>query len=95
MIGICVNVSLDADNKCTSVRIALTGLASGAQRASAGEASLLGSAGDATAIGVAMDAIAASADTHTDQSASADYRRQLIRSLGREVALTAFARARG
>ena len=41
-----------------------------------------------------MAAIADAADTHDDMSADADYRKQLIRTLGREVALSAFDRAR-
>ncbi|MCB1748067.1 MAG: FAD binding domain-containing protein [Gammaproteobacteria bacterium] len=95
VVGICVMVGLDDDDKCVSARIALSGLADGCQRASAGEASLLDSEGDEQAIAVAMDAIAESVETQSDQSADADYRRQLIRSVGREVAARAFARARG
>ncbi len=94
VVGVCVRVVLDDNDKCSDARIALSGLAAGAQRATAGEASLIGSAGDPTAVGVAMDAIADAVETHSDMSADADYRRQLIRTLGREVALEAFRRAR-
>ena len=51
--------------------------------------------GNEAAIDQAMDAIATAAETHSDMSADADYRRQLIRTLGREVTASAFARARG
>jgi carbon-monoxide dehydrogenase medium subunit len=95
VVGVCVMVGLDAEDKCVSARIALSGLADGCQRASAGEASLLGADGDGQAVAVAMDAIAAAVDAQSDQSADADYRRQLIRSVGRDVAARAFARARG
>ena len=94
VIGVAVLVTLDPSGKCSSARIALAGLADGAQRAPAGEARLLGSQGDVADIDRAMDAIADQADTHSDLSADADYRKQLIRTIGREVALSAFARAR-
>ncbi|MGR8919902.1 MAG: FAD binding domain-containing protein [Gammaproteobacteria bacterium] len=94
VVGVCVCVTLDDDDRCASARITLAGLANGAERAPVGEASLTGSAGDAAAIGAAMDAIADAAETQDDLSADADYRRQLIRSLGREVGARAFARAR-
>ena len=94
VVGVCSLITLDDAGRCSAARIALAGLADGAQRAPAGEASLLGSDGNAAAIDQAMDAIAAAADTHSDMSADADYRRQLIRTLGREVTATAFARAR-
>lgn len=94
VIGVAVLVTLDPGGKCSSARIALAGLADGAQRVPAGEAKLLGSQGDIAAIDSAMAAIAAQAETHSDMSADADYRKQLIRTIGREVAISAFARAR-
>lgn len=94
VIGVCVNVTLDSKGHCGAARIALAGLAGGCQRATVGESALIGSTGDADAIDAAFDAIAAAADTHSDMSADADYRRQLIRSIGSDVAATAFARAR-
>ena len=95
VVGVCAFVTLDENGKCSQARIALSGLADGCQRASAGEASLLDSDGDDAAIDAAMDAIATSVETHSDESADAEYRRQLIRTIGREVGRTAFARARG
>jgi carbon-monoxide dehydrogenase medium subunit len=94
VIGVCAYVTIDDNDKCIAARITLAGLANGASRGSAGEASLLGSGGDRKAIEVAMKAIADSIDTHSDMSADADYRRQLIRSIGCDVALEAFSRAR-
>ena len=93
VVGVCVRVSLDADGTCNEARVSLSGLADGGQRAPAAEAGLQDSDGSATAIAQAMDAAAEVAETHSDMSADADYRRQLIRSLGSEVAATAFARA--
>ncbi len=94
VIGVAVLVTLDAAGRCSAARIALAGLADGAQRAQLGEAQLIGSSGDQASIDAAMGAIAANADTHSDMSADADYRKQLIRTIGREVAASAFARAR-
>jgi carbon-monoxide dehydrogenase medium subunit len=94
VVGVCVSVAVGADGNCSSARVSLSGLADGGQRAPAAEAGLIGSDGGADAIAQAMAAAAEAADTHSDMSADADYRRQLIRSLGCEVAATAFARAR-
>ena len=94
VIGVAVLVTLDTSGKCSAARIALAGLADGAQRARLGEAKLIGSSGDQASIDLAMGAIADNADTHSDMSADADYRKQLIRIIGRDVALSAFARAR-
>lgn len=94
VIGVAVLVTLAASGKCSAARIALAGLADGAQRAKLGETKLIGSSGDQASIDAAMGAIADAADTHSDMSADADYRKQLIRTIGREVALSAFARAR-
>lgn len=94
VVGVCVSVALGADGNCDGARVSISGLADGGQRAPAAEAILAGSDGGAEVVAKAMDAAAEAADTHSDMSADADYRRQLIRSLGCEVAATAFARAR-
>ncbi len=93
VIGVAVLVTLDTGGQCSTARIALAGLADGAQRARSGEAKLIGSRGDSASIDAAMGAIADAAQTHSDMSADAAYRKQLIRTIGREVALRAFARA--
>ncbi len=94
VIGVCVQVTLDASGVCSAAGVSLTGLAGGAQRAPVGETALLGTAGDVDAVTQAMHAVADSVDTHSDMSADAAYRKQLIRTLGVDVALAAFARAR-
>lgn len=95
VVGICISVTLDDGGRCIAARVALAGLANGAERAAAGEASLLGSDGNTESLATAMQAIADSATAHSDMSASADYRKQLICSLGAEVGARAFARAAG
>ncbi len=95
VIGVCVSLAV-ADGRCAAARVAVGGLATGPQRASAAEAALAGTAaGDAAAIGAAMEAAAAEIETQHDLWADSDYRKQLIRSLGAEVAGSAFARATG
>ena len=95
VVGVCVAVALDADGRCETARISLSGLAAGAQRVSSGEAALKGSAGDAASLETVFAGIADSVEAQADKWASQAYRQQLIRSLGVEVARTAFARARG
>lgn len=95
VIGVCVNVTLGKDGSCAAARIGIAGLSGGCQRGTAGETLLSGSSGDAAAIAEAMEAIASEVETHGDMSADADYRRQLIRTVGSEVAASAFTRARG
>lgn len=94
VVGICVKITLNDSGSCDTARIALTGLADGAQRALDGESNLIGSDGGDTAIENAMKAIAESTETHSDLSASAAYRKHLIRTLGVTVVKTAFERAR-
>lgn len=94
VVGVCMLVSLDAGGKCSAARIGLSGLAAGAQRAPAGEQALLGSTGDAASVDKALDAIVASVETQSDKWADAGYRSNLIRTIGRKVAATAFTRAR-
>jgi CO/xanthine dehydrogenase FAD-binding subunit len=50
-------------------------------------------AGDAEGIAKALAAAAAAAETQDDMWADGAYRKQLIRSLGKEVVASAFARA--
>ncbi len=95
VLGVCIRLALDGAGACSSARIALAGLAGGAQRAPAGEQALLGSRGDGESVARALEAIVDTVETHDDQWADAQYRRQLIRTIGAEVAATAFARARG
>lgn len=93
VVGVCVCVELDAAGCCSAASIALSGLAAGAQLAPAGAALLVGSSGDATTLARAMDAVAAAVEAQSDKWASTAYRQQLIRTLGADVAATAFARA--
>ena len=94
VVGVCVNVSLDGGGRCTAVRVSLTGLPDGAQRSTSAEEALLNSNCEPEVLRSAMNAAADNVDAQSDDSASADYRRQLIRTLGAEVAQLAVDRAK-
>ncbi len=95
VIGVCVAVEVEG-GRCARARVAVGGLATGPQRSGAAEAALAGLAPDDEAgIAVALDAAAGEIETQEDLWADRDYRKQLIRSLGAEVAATALARAAG
>jgi len=93
VVGICVKVQLDAGGTCTAARISLSGLPAGAQLAAVGADQLVGSRGEHDALARAFGAIAESVDIQSDKWATDEYRKQLIRTLGAEVASAAFARA--
>lgn len=94
VIGVCASVSLDENNKCKSARISVGGLETGPVRFERAEAALLGSAHDDVkchedAISVAAE----EADIFDDVTGDAEFRRQLIRSVGLKSIVTAFERA--
>jgi carbon-monoxide dehydrogenase medium subunit len=95
VVGLCVYVELDAGGVCTAARIALSGLPAGAQLAAAGVEHLVGTRGEHDALARAFGALADDVEAQSDKWASEAYRRQLIRTLGAEVAAAAFARAAG
>lgn len=95
VVGVCVLVVLDGAGRCQSARVSLAGLSAGAQRAPVAEEALKGSSGGADEIAAAFVAAAAAAETQSDKWADSAYRQQLIRTLGLDVGLMAFARAQG
>jgi aerobic carbon-monoxide dehydrogenase medium subunit len=96
VIGACVLVSTDAAGTCKAARVAFGGVATGPRRSRAAEELLHGCrAGELERIGAAMAAAAEEMETQSDLWADAAYRKQLIRTLGSEMAASAFARASG
>jgi aerobic carbon-monoxide dehydrogenase medium subunit len=96
VIGACVLVSTDAGGACSAARVAFGGLATGPRRSHAAEERLRGChGGDRERIGAAIAAAAEELETQGDLWADAGYRKQLIRTLGAEMAASAFARASG
>ena len=94
VIGVAAMLSTDGSGACTSARVAIGGLGDGPRRSAAAESGLQGvSAGDDDGIAAALQAASDETETQSDMWADADYRKQLIRSLGAEVVASAFARA--
>ena len=94
VIRVCAMITVDGSGACASVRVAVGGLGDGPRRSGAAEGALAGvSASDTDAIAAALQAASDEIETQSDMWADADYRKQLIRSLGAEVVATAFARA--
>ncbi|MBT3627642.1 MAG: carbon monoxide dehydrogenase [Rhodospirillaceae bacterium] len=94
VIGVAAMLSTDGSGACTSARVAIGGLGDGPRRSAAAESGLQGvAAGDADGIAAALQAASDETETQSDMWADADYRKQLIRSLGAEVVASAFARA--
>jgi CO/xanthine dehydrogenase FAD-binding subunit len=81
-----------ADGVIAQARIAMTGVAPTARRASDAEAMLIGSRLDQGVGDDVIEAVRAVAEPDTDLHASADYRRHLVGVLGRKALLAAWKR---
>lgn len=96
VIGVAIMITTDGSGACTSARVAIGGLGDGPCRSKAGESAFQGvSAKDSDGIAAALQAASDETETQSDMWADADYRKLLIRSLGADVAASAFARAAG
>tara|TARA_B100000315_G_scaffold188351_1_gene178080 strand:- start:827 stop:1705 length:879 start_codon:yes stop_codon:yes gene_type:complete len=96
VIGVAAMIGTDGSGACSSARVAVGGLGDGPRRSAAAESGLKGaSAGDFEAIAAALQAASDEIETQSDMWADADYRKQLIRSLGADAVASAFARAAG
>ena len=94
VVGVAAYIETDSHGACTAARLGIGGILPRCRRATAGEAALKGvHAEDAAAIDAALDAAGAEVEPQDDRWASADYRKIQIRSLGRAVVASAFARA--
>jgi carbon-monoxide dehydrogenase medium subunit len=92
VIGIAACLHFDNTDCCDYARITLTGL-SGAQRCLEAEASLLSTTANTEEITEAMMIVCSKVSTYTDSMATADYRYQLIKTIGLEVIEIAKKRA--
>ncbi len=94
VVGVAVLVQTDAAGICLRARVAFSGLGDGPCRSAAAEQVLIGARADETSkIGEAFEAAAAELEVQADMWADEDYRRLLMRELGKEVTATAFNRA--
>ena len=79
IVGIAVNLTLNASGNCESVSIGVTGVGPKAYRATGAEASLNGKALDEQTINAAADHASDGVDLNTDLYSSGEYRRQLAK----------------
>ena len=94
VIGVCVNLNTDEQGKCLHAKIALVGLINCPCRSYEAEKVLVGTtSSNSTAIAEATKTASDQVETQSDMWADADYRKQLIRSIGKEVIESAFLRA--
>ena len=93
--GVAAYIALDADGRCIDARLAVGGVLPRAQQFGSIKQLLAGQVPNDALLAAAADAAAETIETHDDHWASADYRRTLIRSVGRTVLGLAAMRAAG
>lgn len=94
IVGVAAVVRLNADGRCASAAIGITGAGSKAERATAAERSLVGSTLDEAALRKAGAAAAEAIEPVGDIHASAEYRRHLVQEFTVRALRAAQARAR-
>lgn len=93
VVGVAVNLSLDAGGACRSAGVGITGVASKAYRAGGVEAGLSGKKLDSKIASAAATHATEGIDVNGDLFASADYRRHLANVYTRRAIETAAGRA--
>ncbi len=94
IIGVAAYVETDGSGTCTAARLAVGGILPVTRRSPAGESALVGKkADDGAGIDAALAAAADEIDPQGDRWVEGDYRKVLIKDLGRQVVGTAFQRA--
>ena len=95
IVGIAASIEVDESGVCTDARFSVGGILPTAQRFDGVGEVLCGRPATPEALAEAAGAAADAIETQTDTLASADYRKVLIRTLGRDVLARAHARATG
>jgi CO/xanthine dehydrogenase FAD-binding subunit len=96
LVGVAAVVTLGAGNKCEQARLVYFSIGDGPVEAHQAAAQLSGQAPTAEAIREAAETAGeVDADPNTDINASAEYRRHLVKVLGRRALTEAFQRAKG
>ena len=95
IIGIAASIEVDEAGVCTNVRFSVGGILPTARRFDGARDVLCGRPGTPEAFAEAASAAADAIETQSDHVASADYRKVLICTLGRDVLAEAHARATG
>ncbi|MBI2683560.1 MAG: xanthine dehydrogenase family protein subunit M [Acidobacteriales bacterium] len=94
VVGVAVNLGLDAAGKCANASIGVTGAAAKAFRAGGAEAALTGKPPDAAVAAAAAAKAADRQDMNSDLYASAEYRRHLVEVTARRAVLAAVGAAK-
>jgi carbon-monoxide dehydrogenase medium subunit len=94
VVGVAVDLRLDAGGTCTQAGIGVTGVAARAYRAEGAEAVLTGRVTDEAGAAAAAAKICDGQDVNSDLYASAEYRRHLVAVTARRAILAAAAAAR-
>ena len=94
VVGIAVNLVLDANGKCESASIGVTGVGSKAFRPTATEAAIIGTTVDEQSISAAASHVCEAVDANSDLYASAEYRCHLAQVHTRRAIAAARASAR-
>jgi len=93
VIGVAAQITVAADGTASDVRIGVTGATGQAFRATSVEQALTGKAIDDTSVTAALPGVTDGIDFLEDLSASADYRKRLVRGLIKRAVLEAVTRA--
>ena len=93
IVGIAAFIEVDEEGLCTDARFSVGGILPTARRFEAVRDILCGRPGTPESFAEAARAAADAIETQTDHLASANYRKVLIRTLGRDVLAEAHARA--
>jgi carbon-monoxide dehydrogenase medium subunit len=93
VVGIAVNLTLDASGKCQSAGIGVTGVGLKAYRAGAAENALKGKSPDSKTLAAAGEHAADGVEANSDLFASGEYRKHLAQVYTRRALETAVSRA--
>ena len=93
VVGVAVNLSLNADGSCEAASIGVTGVAAKAYRPTATESALVNTMIDDTAVSAAGSQVCSGVDANEDLYASAEYRCQLAQVHTRRAIAAAKANA--
>jgi carbon-monoxide dehydrogenase medium subunit len=95
VVGVAAIVTLDANGKCTKVRVGVTGAAAKAFRAKDTEAALTGKSPDEAVLTQAAAQATNGVETNGDIFASAEYRAHLVRVYTKRALAKAVERTKG
>ena len=94
VIGVVASITVDRKGICIDCKIGLAGLPAGCQLAPHSSELIGWNGNEMEQLEAVLEKIATDTEVHSDLSASEEYRRLLIKKIGKTVCLTAHRRAR-